>query len=99
MEAQQPISLRKNQAQVGRRLDVLIEGEGEIAGSGAALALGRSYRDAPEVDGLVMIPGLRGAQPGDMLQVQINGALEYDLTGEVMATETFRSSKSGIALL
>ena len=99
METQQPISLRKNQAQVGRRLDVLIEGEGEVAGSGEALALGRSYRDAPEVDGLVMIPGLRGVQPGDVLQVQINGALEYDLVGEVMAAETFRSTKAEIALL
>ncbi|MGL4650563.1 MAG: 30S ribosomal protein S12 methylthiotransferase RimO, partial [Caldilineaceae bacterium] len=107
MEVQQPISLRRNQAQVGKMLDVLVEGEGELAGkpgrggkakSGEALLLGRSYRDAPEVDGLVLIPGAAGAQPGDMLRVHINGAMEYDLVGELLPTELFRSSKATIAL-
>ncbi len=64
MELQQPISLRKNQALVGKQLEILIEGEGEIEGSGAPLLLGRSYRDAPEVDGLVLIPGLSGVAGG-----------------------------------
>ncbi len=94
METQQPISLRKNQAQVGRMLDVLIEGEGEIAGSGDPLLLGRSYRDAPEIDGLVLIPGARGAQPGTMIQVHLNGAMEYDLVGELLLGETFSSKKA-----
>ena len=58
MELQQPISLRKNQAQVGKQMTILIEGEGEIEGSGEPLLLGRSYRDAPEVDGLVLVPGI-----------------------------------------
>ncbi len=113
MEVQQPISLRRNQAQVGKLLDVLIEGEGEVAeakgkagargkqgqnGGRAPLLLGRSYRDAPEVDGLVLIPGAGGAQPGDLLRVHINGAMEYDLVGEPLAVETFRSSKSTIAI-
>jgi ribosomal protein S12 methylthiotransferase len=109
MEAQQPISLRRNQAQVGKMLDVLIEGEGAlaVAGDGAGkagkrkggepLLLGRSYRDAPEVDGLVLIPGASGAQPGDMLRVHINGAMEYDLVGELLPTEIFRSSKAAHA--
>ena len=60
MEVQQPISLRKNQAQVGRLLDVLVEGEGDDRGQGEPLLLGRSYRDAPEVDGLVLVPGVQG---------------------------------------
>lgn len=99
METQQPISLRKNQAQVGKLLDVLVEGEGEVAGSGQPLVLGRSYRDAPEVDGLVMIPGASGLAAGDMMQVYINGAMEYDLVGEPLKVETFRSAKVAIEVV
>ena len=93
MELQQPISLRKNQALVGKQLEILIEGEGEIEGSGAPLLLGRSYRDAPEVDGLVLVPGISGVPAGSMLEVFINGAMEYDLVGEPLIVETFSSSK------
>ena len=95
MELQQPISLRKNQAMVGRKLDVLIEGEGEIAGSGDPLLLGRSYRDAPEIDGLVLIPGVRGVPVGEMMEVYVSGAMEYDLVGEPLIAETFSSVNSG----
>ncbi len=91
MEAQQPISLRKNQEQVGKVLDILVEGQGEIAESGAPLVMGRSYRDAPEVDGLVLVPGIAEAPAGAILQVHINGALEYDLVGEPLIAETFSS--------
>jgi ribosomal protein S12 methylthiotransferase len=91
MELQQPISLRKNQAQVGKQLEILIEGEGEIEGSGAPLLLGRSYRDAPEVDGLVLVPGISGVPAGTMMEVFINGAMEYDLVGEPLIVETFSS--------
>jgi ribosomal protein S12 methylthiotransferase len=94
MEVQQPISLRKNQAQVGKWLDVLVEGEGRVEGSGEPLLLARSYRDAPEIDGLVLIPGVRGAAPGEMMQVLINGAMEYDLVGEPLVSETFSSRRS-----
>ncbi len=93
MQVQQPISLRKNQAQVGRLLDVLVEGEGEVEGTGAPLVLGRSYRDAPEIDGLVLIPNIQGAPIGEFLQVHINGAMEYDLVGEVLVDELFVSRK------
>ncbi len=98
MERQQPISLRKNQAQVGKMLEILIEGEGEVEGSGEPLLLGRSYRDAPEVDGLVLVPGLSGVPAGAMIEVHINGAMEYDLVGEALVVETFSSKKPVIEL-
>jgi len=94
MAQQQPISLRKNQALVGRQLDVLVEGEGRVEGSGAPLLLARSYRDAPEIDGLVLVPGVRGVPVGEMLQVHINGAMEYDLVGEPLVAEVFSSKRS-----
>lgn len=102
MEVQQPISLRSNQAQVGKMLEILIEGEGEImadeadsgAGNAQPLLLGRSYRDAPEVDGLVLIPGISGVPAGEIIEVHINGAMEYDLVGEPLIAETFRSVKA-----
>jgi len=93
MELQQPISLRKNQAQVGRVLEVLVEGEGRVEGSGEPLLLARSYRDAPEIDGLVLVPGVRGAPIGEMMQVHINGAMEYDLVGEPLVGEVFSSKR------
>jgi ribosomal protein S12 methylthiotransferase len=98
MSTQQPISLRKNQAQLGRVMDILIEGEGEIEGSGEPLLLGRSYRDAPEVDGLVLVPGLSGVPIGEMFQVLINGAMEYDLVGEPVINQVYRSTKESIGL-
>ncbi len=80
MTAQQHISLARNQAQVGRTLDVLVEGTGELSNRKGPVALARSYRDAPEVDGLVIVPG---ALPvGQMARAKITGAMEYDLMGE-----------------
>jgi ribosomal protein S12 methylthiotransferase len=73
MALQQPISLTKNQEQVGRMLDVLVEGHGD------GVSIGRSYRDAPEIDGLVIIPG--ELPLGEIVPVQIDGAMTYDLTG------------------
>jgi ribosomal protein S12 methylthiotransferase len=86
MLAQQKISLENNQAQVGKTLDVLIEGHGEVEDSNEPIAVGRSYRDAPEIDGLVFVEG----QPpvGEIVPVRITGAMPYDLSGEV---ETQRS--------
>lgn len=75
MEVQQRISLAKNQAQVGKVLPVLIDGVGD------GLSVGRSYRDAPEIDGMVIVEGEVPA--GEMVPVRISGALAYDLTGTV----------------
>jgi ribosomal protein S12 methylthiotransferase len=73
MELQQSISLQINQSYVGQRLDVLIEGQNK------GIAIGRSYRDAPEIDGMVFVEGK--AEPGSILPVKITGAMAYDLTG------------------
>lgn len=73
MAAQQQISLAKNQQQVGRTLPVLIEGHGDN------VSVGRTYRDAPEIDGMVFIPG--ELPVGELVPVKIDGATTYDLTG------------------
>jgi len=75
MEMQQGISLARNQALVGKTLQVLVEGEGD------GLSIARSYRDAPEIDGYVIIDGEVPA--GEMLPVRITGAMNYDLTATV----------------
>ena len=72
---QQGISLESNRAQVGRTLAVLVEGQGD------GLCVGRSYRDAPEIDGLVLLPGQ--APIGQIVAARITGAMEYDLVGEI----------------
>lgn len=72
MSLQQGISLQLNQSLVGKTLDVLVEGRDRN------LAIGRSYRDAPEIDGLVFIEG--EAAVGDIVPVRITGAMQYDLT-------------------
>jgi ribosomal protein S12 methylthiotransferase len=75
MERQASISLQKNQAQVSKTLKVLIEGVGD------GLSLGRSYRDAPEIDGMVI---LEGELPvGEMIPARITGAMTYDLSAVV----------------
>jgi ribosomal protein S12 methylthiotransferase len=76
MGMQQGISLDRNRAWIGRTLDVLIEGHDH------GLSLGRSYRDAPEIDGLVLVEGEIPA--GEIVPVRCNGALPYDLTGVVV---------------
>ncbi len=74
MELQQEISLERNQALVGRTMDVLVEGQGD------GLSVGRTYRDAPEIDGMVLLPG--ELPVGEILPARITGAMEYDLVGE-----------------
>ena len=81
MALQQKISLSKNQSLVGKTLDVLIEGYGEVEGSDEVIAIGRTYRDAPEIDGMVFVDGQ--SPIGEIVPVKINGAMTYDLTGSV----------------
>jgi ribosomal protein S12 methylthiotransferase len=78
MEAQQDISLAKNEEWVGKEFDVLIEGE-----SDEGRRAGRSYRDAPDIDGLVFVDNLpESAEDGDIVRVKVTGALPYDLETE-----------------
>ena len=87
MELQQRISLEANRAQVGRQMDVLMEGLGD------GISVGRSYRDAPEVDGLVLVEA--ESTVGDIVPVLITGALEYDLVGTVGAEGESESGPGG----
>ncbi|MBM3123811.1 MAG: 30S ribosomal protein S12 methylthiotransferase RimO [Chloroflexi bacterium] len=73
MESQGSISLQVNQALVGKTLEVLVEGFDN------GLSIGRSYRDAPEIDGMVFVEGK--SKIGEMIPVRITGAMTYDLTG------------------
>jgi ribosomal protein S12 methylthiotransferase len=79
MLTQQRISLQKNQVLVGKTLDVLIEGQGIVDGSTEVISLGRTYRDAPEIDGMVIVEG--DLPEGKITPVRITGAMTYDLTG------------------
>ncbi len=78
MSVQAEISLDRNQRFIGKTLDVLVEGVDQEN----QITIGRSYRDAPEVDGLVIIDGL--APVGDLVQVKINSAITHDLVGELL---------------
>ena len=73
MEKQQRISLERNREIIGRKMDILIEG------SGQGVSIGRSYRDAPEIDGLVLVNGK--IPVGQMIPVRITEASIYDLSG------------------
>ncbi|MCR4590496.1 MAG: 30S ribosomal protein S12 methylthiotransferase RimO [Lachnospiraceae bacterium] len=83
MTLQQEISLSVNEGQKGKELDCIIEGR--IPEEGVYVA--RSYRDAPNVDGMVFIDeeGVKGElMTGDFVRVRITGASEYDLYGAII---------------
>ncbi|WP_029934928.1 30S ribosomal protein S12 methylthiotransferase RimO [Thiomicrospira pelophila] len=81
MQTQQAISAKKMQAKIGKRMTVLVD---EIDEEGA---IARSAADAPEIDGMVFIPEGEGLQPGDMLEVEIFAADEYDLWAQPVLIE------------
>ena len=79
MTLQQRISLARNQRWVGREIEVLIEAEGESPGEW----IGRSFRDAPEIDGAVKVKaGRRLLAPGEFVRAEVTAAEPYDLTAE-----------------
>jgi len=82
MELQQNISLQVNQSYVGKTLDVLVEGFDN------GISIGRSYRDAPEIDGMVFVEGK--AKIGDIVPVRITGAMAYDLTGALVESNLIK---------
>ncbi len=75
MELQSSISAKQNQALIGSSLDMLVEGIDEEQ----EILVGRSYRDAPEIDGLIVAQG--SAQVGEMAKIQIESSGPYDLFG------------------
>jgi ribosomal protein S12 methylthiotransferase len=79
MEVQQDISHRRNQSFVGKTLPTLIEGYDQ------GLSVGRSYRDAPEIDGMVVVEG--ELPVGQIVPVKITGAMAYDLVGTVPTSD------------
>ncbi len=81
MAQQQAISARRAQRFVGRTLEMLVEGEGEDE-DGRPVVAGRTYREAPEVDGLVFARGR--ARTGDRVTVRIEDSSAYDLFGRLV---------------
>lgn len=79
MELQQEIAFDQSEAMVGRILDILIEGK--VADENAYV--GRTYMDAPNVDGLIFLNTQEQLMSGDFVRVKVIGALEYDLIGEI----------------
>ncbi len=79
MSLQCKISEEMNQALEGKTIEVLVEGRDEEQPN---IAYGRSYREAPEVDGQVYIENDTDSQPGDMVRVRIVQGFTYDIVGE-----------------
>jgi ribosomal protein S12 methylthiotransferase len=77
MSAQSRISLKKNRSLIGSRQTVMVEGiDGKLG-----MATGRTFFQAPEIDGIVYLTGGK-VSPGTMVEATITGASEYDLYGE-----------------
>lgn len=81
MAKQQAISAAKLQKKIGKELEVLIDYVED------GVAVGRTYADAPEIDGVVTIEGDYGLKPGDILPIIIEDANEYDLWGTPIMEE------------
>lgn len=80
MELQQEIAFDRAEQMKGREMLVLIEGK--VADENAYV--GRTYMDAPGVDGLIFVQTEEELMTGDFVKVKVTGALEYDLIGEVL---------------
>lgn len=79
MELQQEIAFEKSESMVGKILDVMIEGK--VADENAYV--GRTYMDAPGVDGYIFVQTGVELMSGDFVKVKVTGAVEYDLIGEL----------------
>lgn len=79
MELQQEISLDKGDSRIGMELEVMIEGK--VADENAYV--GRTYADAPGIDGYIFVNTETELMSGDFALVHVTGALEYDLIGEL----------------
>jgi ribosomal protein S12 methylthiotransferase len=87
MELQQQISLEKNEEWVGYNTEVIVDGVSEAH---EAVLEGRHYGQAPDIDGVVYLSFDYGGDmptPGDIVEVEIQQATEYDLAGVVIPKE------------
>ena len=80
MELQQEIAFEQAEDMVGKEVLVMIEGK--VADENAYV--GRTYKDAPNVDGLIFVNTDAELMSGDFAKVKVTGACEYDLIGELM---------------
>jgi ribosomal protein S12 methylthiotransferase len=87
MAVQQEISRDKLAERVGQRLTVLVDEleEGRV--------VARSYADAPEINGRVIVPGAWELDPGDFIEVEISRAGAHDLLGQPVDIEEYRCVK------
>ena len=81
MELQQEIAFERAEQMIGRELFVMIEGK--VADENAYV--GRTYMDAPNVDGFIFVETDEELMSGDFAKVKVTGALEYDLIGEIIS--------------
>ncbi|MBQ1311992.1 MAG: 30S ribosomal protein S12 methylthiotransferase RimO [Blautia sp.] len=79
MELQQEICAAKGQERIGQETLVMIEG----AVTGESAYIGRTYADAPDVDGYIFVQTGEALMTGDFVNVRVTGALDYDLIGVV----------------
>lgn len=83
MEAEQDVIFRQNDDMIGRKFDVMIDGyipEDDVY-------VGRTYRDAPDIDGCVFVPAAGEIISGTIVRVWITDARGYDLIGEICSEE------------
>lgn len=76
MEAQRGVSSSRCAARVGRSVEVMIDGASESG------LIGRSQHEAPDVDGVIYLPFIQDAVPGDRYDIEITGSSDYDLFSE-----------------
>ena len=81
MELQQEIAFELAEDMIGKNVLVMIEGK--VADEN--VYVGRTYKDAPNVDGLIFVEASEEMMSGDFAYVKVTGALEYDLIGEIIS--------------
>ncbi len=77
MRAQRLVSLEHNRSLVGQKIEVLVEGKK------GKLHVGRTYRDAPEIDGVFYLSSKKNIPPGTMVKALVTKAAAYDLFGKI----------------
>lgn len=82
MTAQQEISLEKNQALIGTKQQVLIDTYDSVSGD----SYGRTFRDSPDIDNRVIIPG--ELKKGEFVEVEITDAVDYDILADVVTRDS-----------